>query len=365
MADWRGIKNLLCVRLDALGDVLMTEPALRALQQSFSGARLTLLTSPAGAQAAAFLPYLDDVIVYRAPWMKHDQPERDDSVVIADLRARAFDAAVIFNVYSQSPLPAALMCHLAKIPRSMAFCRENPYSLLTEWLPEEEPLPRARHEVARQLALVSHIGAVIDDTRMRIAISGPARTRATQIWRSLGQRARIIVHPGASAPSRRYPAERFAAAIARVAAQHPSSFVITGTADESSLVDAVASRVPANTLKLAGGLCVEEWAALIADADLLISNNTASAHLAAASGTPVVDLYALTNPQHTPWRVRSVVLSHPVSCRNCYKSVCPQGHHQCLLGIDSEQVANAALALLGARQQALSAASMARATHSA
>jgi ADP-heptose:LPS heptosyltransferase len=63
-------------------------------------------------------------------------------------------------------------------------------------------------------------------------------------------------------------------------------------------------------------------------------------------GTPVVDLYALTNPQHTPWQVASRVLFHDVPCRNCYKSVCPEGHHDCLKRVAPEMVASAAVELL-------------------
>ena len=70
--------------------------------------------------------------------------------------------------------------------------------------------------------------------------------------------------------------------------------------------------------------------------------------IAAAVGTPVVDLYALTNPQHTPWQVESRVLFHDVPCRNCYKSVCPAGHHECLRGVTPERVAAAARELLAA-----------------
>ena len=71
----------------------------------------------------------------------------------------------------------------------------------------------------------------------------------------------------------------------------------------------------------------------------IISNNTGPAHMAAALGTPVVDLYALTNPQHTPWQVPSRVLSHDVPCRWCYSSVCRTGHHLCLRGVAPVEVA--------------------------
>ena len=63
--------------------------------------------------------------------------------------------------------------------------------------------------------------------------------------------------------------------------------------------------------------------------------------------TPVVDVYAQTNPQHTPWKVPSHVLSHSVPCRNCLKSECPEGHHACLQRIKPEAVASASLDLMG------------------
>jgi ADP-heptose:LPS heptosyltransferase len=66
-------------------------------------------------------------------------------------------------------------------------------------------------------------------------------------------------------------------------------------------------------------------------------------------GTPVVDLYALTNPQHTPWAVPHRVLFHDVPCKYCYKSVCPEGHGNCLALVDPADVVHAALELLKAR----------------
>src|SRR5690606_17364106 len=89
---------------------------------------------------------------------------------------------------------------------------------------------------------------------------------------------------------------------------------------------------------------------LLSEARLLVANNTGPVHMAAALGTPVVDLYALTNPQHTPWQVPARVLSHDVPCRNCLKSVCPLGHNDCLRGIEPPAVATAALELMALRE---------------
>src|SRR5262249_56869722 len=107
-----------------------------------AGRRLTLRTSPAGAQVAALAPEVDDVVVYDAPWLKATAPRADSRPELAmaeRLRQGRFDAAVIFTVYSQNPLPSALLCYLADIPRRLAHCRENPYQLLTDWVLDPQP----------------------------------------------------------------------------------------------------------------------------------------------------------------------------------------------------------------------------------
>jgi ADP-heptose:LPS heptosyltransferase len=121
---------------------------------------------------------------------------------------------------------------------------------------------------------------------------------------------------------------------------------VTGDAGEREIVETVCSLAGSGAVAPGPLASVAELAALIEAAPLLVTNNTGPAHIAAAVGTPVVDLYALTNPQHTPWQVPHRVLSYDVPCRNCFKSVCPHGHNDCLRRITPEQVASAALELL-------------------
>jgi ADP-heptose:LPS heptosyltransferase len=334
---WHDVRNLLCVRLDSLGDVLMTTPALRALRETF-GCRLTLLTSPAGAALDGLLPEADEVLAWRAPWMK-GTPAGDDVAFLDKLRG--FDAAAIFTVYSQSALPAAYLCQLAGIPRRLAHSRENPYHLLTDWVPDPEPGSTVRHEVRRQLDLVAAVGGRTDDERLSFRVPALARERVAAL--ALPSPL-VVVHPGASAASRRYPPESYARALELLGCE----VVFTGDAAERDLVEGVRAIMGMRSRSLAGQLSLAELGALIEAADLVICNNTGPAHIAAAVGTPVVDLYALTNPQHTPWQVESRVLFHDVPCRNCYKSVCPTGGHECLRGVPPERVAAAARELLAA-----------------
>ncbi len=206
---WRRARRVLGIRLDNMGDVMMTTPALRALRESGPPDRqLTLLASRAGATLAPYLPDVDDVIALDAPWVKHDATERRDlRRVAALLRRRRFDAAVIFTVYSQNPLPAAMLCHLAEIPLVLAHCRENPYHLLSHWVRESEPAGGIRHEVQRQLDLVATVGARTNDARLRFrTLPGDRASLAVKLASlgASGARGWVVVHPGASAPSRRY-----------------------------------------------------------------------------------------------------------------------------------------------------------------
>ncbi|PSR12418.1 glycosyl transferase, partial [filamentous cyanobacterium CCP3] len=112
--DWSTAQRILCVRLDSLGDVLMTTPAMAAIKASRPGCHLTLMTSAAGAAIAPQLPMVDDTWIYDAPWLKATAPRQNSQPefrVLEELRQRRFDAAIIFTVYSQNPLPTALMAY--------------------------------------------------------------------------------------------------------------------------------------------------------------------------------------------------------------------------------------------------------------
>lgn len=348
---WRDASHILCIRLDYLGDVLMCTPAMRALRDSAPGRRLTLLSSPAGAAVASFIPELDAALAFQAPWMKHGARQDANAVpaMAETLRAGRFDAAVIFTTYSQSALPAAMLCQMAGIPLRLAHCRENPYQLLSDWLPETEPQQQVRHEVRRQLDLVASIGCRAADERLSFSVpdADMAWARAALAQCDIGPDARwVLMHPGATAASRRYPPAQWAQALRLLAADGMQA-VFTGGADEGVLIDGIREAANTPSHSLAGQATLGQLGALIALAPVMVSNNTGPAHIAAALGTPLVDLYALTNPQHTPWQSPSRVLYHDVACRNCYRSVCPQGHHDCLARVEPAQVAEAVHSLLG------------------
>lgn len=370
-AGWQDAARILCIRLDNLGDVLMTTPAIRALRETsaIGGAttrprHLTLLASTAGCEVARHIPEVDATLAFDAPWVAAGRDRPLSTEIVARLAAYRFDAAVIFTCYSQSALPAAMLCGQAGIPLRLAHSRENPYALLTDWVRDPEPEEGIRHEVARQLALVAAIGAVTSDERLSVRVVPAAQQRVAALLTARGvsiDRPYVVLHPGATAPSRRWPAERFAEVAHALVRDAGIPVLVTGTASEADLVARVAtppgptgvgagwsdaSIAPPGVHDLSGALALDELIALVDGARLLVSNNSGPVHIAAARRTPVVDLYALTNPQHTPWMVPSRVLSNPVPCANCRRSICPELHHACLTGVGASEAIDAALALL-------------------
>lgn len=350
---WRQAKRILCVRLDALGDVLMTTPAIGALRDAGTQREISLLTSPAGALIAPLIPIVDRTLCYEAPWMKASAEYKNagaDREQIERLRREQFDAAVIFTVYSQNPLPAALLCYLAEIPLRLAHCRENPYQLLTDWAREREPEHLVRHEVQRQLDLVATIGAHTRQHRLALSVPAAARKRLDERLRTIDFTETapwVVIHPGSTAASRRYPPEQFAAVARMLVKELGLQVLFTGVSSEGELVEEIRAAADVPSLSLAGCLPLDEFVALIERAPVLLSNNSGPVHIAAAVGTPVVDLYALTNPQHTPWAVPHRVLFHDVDCKYCYRSICPAGHHDCLRKVEPKTGVTAVKELLG------------------
>jgi len=315
---WQDCKNLLCVRLDNMGDVLMSSPAMRALRETFQ-CRITLLTSSMAAEIAPAMPFIDEVLVFDVPWVKTDQ--HIDRLALREMarriRRRQYDGAVIFTTFSQSPLPVAVLLFEAGISRVLAYCRENPYGLVSHWLPESEPRHFIRHQVQRDLALVRHIGAYTSDDRLLIKRppEGVADRTFQKLWSAglVPDKPWVIIHPLASDSKREYALAGWAQACREIAANNEVQFVVTGTIQAATAARYIAASLEKDlVVNLAGELYLDEFIAAIDHASLVISVNTATTHLAAALQTPQIVLYALTNPQHAPWKGRGFVLPFSV-----------------------------------------------------
>jgi len=350
--DWSHCKNILCIRADNMGDLLMSSPAIRALKETFN-ARISVLTSSMAAGISSFIPEIDETIVYNLPWVKLEKAERFNEIV-ETLRKRSFDAVVIFSVYSQSPLPAAMMAYLADIPLRLACCRENPYHLLTNWLPDKEPYTEIKHQVRRDLDLVAEIGAFTSTEDLSLKISPHTEDFIIKKLEQTGVDINcpwLIAHAGVSEEKRQFPFNNWVQACKKIIADTGCQVLFTGAASERNLTEQLQQATGNNSWSLAGLLSLEEFIALIKAAPLLISVNTGSVHIAAALGTPTIVLYALSNPQHFPWQGDGRVFTYSVPAALQSKNEIIRFVNETYFGkylapIDGDELASAAMEIL-------------------
>jgi ADP-heptose:LPS heptosyltransferase len=321
-------------RLDSMGDVLVTGPAVCAVAAAHD--RVVFLAGPRGTEAARMLPGVDRVVEWAAAWVDFDAPPITAEAVaslVETIAAEKPDAVLIFTSFHQSPLPLALICRMAGVKWIGAICEDYPGKLLDLRHHVDDDIP----EPLRALSLAEAAGYRLpagDDGRLRVKRLpqlGPA-LRAT-----LNAHDYVAFHPAAAVPARR-PSARKCAEMVRALASAGHRVVVTGAEAERELTAQVAGEV---ALDLAGQTTLAELGSVFAGARAVVAPNTGPAHLAAAVGAPVVSLFAPVVPaaRWLPYGTTVAVLGdQDAPCRGTRARDCPVAGHPCLDGISVKEV---------------------------
>ncbi|MFE1033330.1 glycosyltransferase family 9 protein [Streptomyces sp. NPDC058807] len=324
----------LVTRLDSFGDVLLAGPAVRAV--AARAGHVTMLCGSRGAPAARLLPGVDEVLVWDAPWGGFRPPDVDRADIDALVERIDADTALVLTSFHQSPLPTALVLRLAGVRHIAADSVDYPGSLLDL---RHQRAPHA-HEAEAALDLAEAAGFPRpDDGRLRVRT--PPRTDDLT-----GPGPYVVLHPGASVPARAWSAERSAEAVRELAAAG-HRVLVTGGPDERDLTAYVAGD---HGTDLGGRTQAPELSGVLAGASVVVTGNTAPAHLAAAVGTPVVSLFAPVVPAERwrPYGVPYLLLGdQDAPCADTRARDCPVPGHPCLNTVTATDVAAAVEKLLG------------------
>lgn len=263
--------TVVALRPLGLGDLCAGVPALRALRRAFPAADL-VLAAPAWQEPLARLAGVDRVV---------------DVGPLQPLPREVRHADVAVNLHGRGPQSTALLAD-SRPASLVAFAHADlGVSLVAEvtWHARE-------HEVRRWCRLLQESGIDAEPTDIRLPVPSSARPPRA------GSRPIAVVHPGAAAPGRRWPAARFGAVVeALVRSGH--HVVLTGDGSETALCDEVvcaAGTAGPHVEVLVGRTSITELAAVVGTADVLVANDTGVAHLATAFGTPSVVLFGPTPP---------------------------------------------------------------------
>jgi len=324
----------LVARLDSVGDVLITGPAVRAVAAAHD--RVVFLAGPRGSEAARMLPGVDRVVEWQAAWVDFDAPPLTADAVAAlveVIAAEKPDAVLIFTSFHQSPLPLALICRMAGVSWIGAICEDYPGRLLDLRHHVDDQLA----EPLRALSLAEAAGCRLpsgDDSRLRVNRPPPLPPELSVALRG---RDYVAFHPSAAVAARR-PSPARSAEMVRALAADGRHVVVTGTAADRELTAAVAGDA---ALDLGGRTTLAELAAVFAGARAVVAPNTGPAHLAAAVGAPIVSLFAPVVPA-ARWRPYGTTVTllgdQDAPCRDSRARDCPVRGHPCLNGITDRDV---------------------------
>ena len=337
------------IRLDNAGDVILTGPTLRSLRVALPESELMMVASPNGANAAELLPWVDEVVTWRALWQDTTGELAFDPVreieAIDRLRGLGADAALILTSFSQTPFAAAYACYLAGIPIRIGHEELFGGGVLSH--PVGGPAPD--HQAERNLHLLRAVGIEPAGGHLEARVPDRARERVAARLReaAIADGEPIVVAPGASCSARRYDPARFGRAAAELRSRTARPVIVMGIATERPLADAVLAAVP-DAVDLVGATSLSESAAVIASAGVVLTNNSLALHLADAFRRPVVVAYAGTE-RDAEWRprvTRHALLREETSCSPCRLFECPFEGHPCL-DIAPARLTTAALELLG------------------
>lgn len=339
-------KRVLVLRLDRLGDVVLTLPLLQVLRERFPHAYLAALVRPACADIVRGHPAVNEVLVYDKAG-KHRGVNANRRFA-RRLRKMEFDTAIA----AYPSVRSHVLPWLAGIPVRIGWDWKGWKQSwpLTHRLPHRKQ-QGTRTESDYTLELLQPFGITVEGVRPVMPVQTEAAEQVERRLREAGwtpPQPLIAVHPSASCISKRWMPERFAAVADRLAADGFRICLVAG-ADDLGPVRAVQQAMQRPAVDCAGQLRVAELAALLARCRLLISNDSGPVHVAAAVGTPTVDIFGRNEAGLSPRRWapagRHVILQKDVGCVVCLAHQCDI-EFRCLTTLQAEEVYQAATALL-------------------
>jgi heptosyltransferase-2 len=341
------IKRIVVRGTNWVGDAVMTVPALRELRRLFPSAHITLATRSWAKGLFDEADFIDDFLIEdgRGPGSLLRQ--------ISEWRSRNFDLAVLFP----NSFPVALIPFAARVPARIGYATAGRSLLLTNAL----PLPdwrSSRHEIFYYLNVVAEVERQFFGTETinqrqpdpSLSVSNNQQLAAGDILARSGVRdGRILVAlcPGSiNSRAKRWPAERYAALGDRLIDELGAEVILIGSSGEADVSAEVSSHMRNQPVTLTGKTDLAQAVGVLSHVDLLVTNDTGPAHIAAGLGRPTLVIFGPTNPLTTrPFSPVAEILRHPPDCAPCMLRDCPIDH-RCMTAISPDEVFERAATML-------------------
>jgi heptosyltransferase II len=348
------IKRIIVRGTNWVGDAMMTVPALRELRRLFPDAHITLATRSWAKGLFVSVDFIDEIQI---------QGGRGIGSFFAQVRAwrkGQFDLAILLT----NSFASALVAALARIPMRIGYASDGRAGLLTHAI--ELPEWRStKHEIFYYLRIVAELEWLFTKQQTflnvepdaSLEVSDVRKDEARYLLKRQGveaERPIIALCPGSiNSRAKRWPAESYAVLADRCVDTLGAQILLVGSREELEVSRQVADRMHNKPIMLTGQTDIAEVVAVLSIADLLVTNDTGPAHIAAALGRPTLVIFGPTNPLTTrPFSPFAEIIRHPPDCAPCMLRDCPIDH-RCMTAITPDEVFARAQDLLSNKRQPL------------
>ncbi len=316
------VKSILIIRIDRIGDVVVSLPAIKALKRIFPHAKISVLLREEIAPLLKSVPWIDELLPYRGLF---------DSIGI--LSQKRFSMAV--DLLMDYTIKPAIIAFLSKAGLRVGFdieSRGRLFNLTIKPDGEKKDIGSYMSDLVGKVAKASGMDASrIGISAPEIILSGEDRdfARGFLIKNNIGKDDILIgLHPGGRYPSQRWMPESFSELAIGISGIYNARIIVMGSQAETKLVERIASSTTPRAIT-AIGLALDKIAALIEKTDIFVCNNSGPWHIACALGVPTVSTMGPTD--YYLWRPVGeghIVVRKELSCSPCDLAAC--GSHNCM-----------------------------------
>ncbi len=349
-------QRILVIRLDLIGDLVLSMVIVRVVKRAYPGAEIDLVAVPASAKVVEGDPGLARILGYNPNLWRRPQAlfQRKNwhelRLLLNTLHERHYDLAIsAFGPW------AATLTALSGAKRRVGFGDEGFPGFMTDSVPGKHwKSGDHKHEVDYCLELAQAAGATIhpDDRYSHLFLPEQAMQEIELLLTTEGVQSAnplVVCHVSANnGQAKRWPVPYWSTLLDRLIHEEHASVVIIGASSDQPLIEKITRRMRSQPINLAGKTSLTQLAALLKRADLLISGDSGPMHIAGAVGTPLIAIHGPTDPALSgPVSKEATILKSDIWCSPCYEAKdtadCRFFTTQCMKNILPTQVFTIAL----------------------
>lgn len=331
--------KILLVKVERIGDLVLSTPAIRAIRGQFPHSSISIIVNPPTRQIIENDPYLNEVIAYDIKGTHGNF--RQKIRFIRNLRSRKFDLGIDLSTRDFFFTPAWLLCLSGtKINLGLDnYARGFLFNIKVK--SNREPMPLAQ-EV---LHILSPLGTAISDIKPKLFVSGEDKNYVQEYLNREGinkENLLIAIHPGGFYETQRWRADGFAKVARYLIERYKARVVFVGSQEENKLINEIMSLITDKPINLAGKTSLGQLMALIQRCHLFIGNSSGPLHIALGFNIPTISFLGPTLPERwQPQSRENIVFRKDLPCSPCGLGYCWRKDFACMKEIRPEEVMDA------------------------